>query len=44
MNDIVIQNTKIVDGTGKAAFEGDIAIKDDLIVEVGGKAGAGNAK
>ena len=32
MNDLIIQNGKIVDGTGKPAFVGDIAIKDGKIV------------
>jgi N-acyl-D-amino-acid deacylase len=33
--DLLIKNTKIVDGTGKAAFIGDIAIKGEKIVSVG---------
>ncbi len=33
--DVLIKNTKIVDGTGKAAFKGDIAIKGEKIVRVG---------
>lgn len=33
--DVIIKNAKIVDGTGKKAFRGDIAIKDDKIVAVG---------
>ncbi len=33
--DIIIKNTKIVDGTGKAALRGDIAIKGEKIVAVG---------
>ncbi len=35
MYDLIIKNTKIVDGTGKNAFMGDISIKDSIIVEVG---------
>jgi len=41
MHDQVIRNGKIVDGTGAAAFMGDIAIDGDKIASVGGKAGAG---
>lgn len=33
--DVLIKNTKIVDGTGKAAFKGNIAIKGEKIVRVG---------
>ncbi len=33
--DVLIKNTKIVDGTGKAAFKGNIAIKGEKIVAVG---------
>jgi len=33
--DMIIKNCTIVDGTGKAAFKGDIAIKGDKIVKVG---------
>ena len=39
MHDIVIRGGKIVDGTGKAAFSGDVAIEDGRIVAVGGKQG-----
>lgn len=35
MNDIIIKNTKIVDGTGEPPFMGDIAIKESKIVEIG---------
>ncbi len=35
MHDIVIRGGSIVDGAGRAAFCGDIAIAGDLIVEVG---------
>jgi N-acyl-D-aspartate/D-glutamate deacylase len=41
MHDIVIRGGKIVDGTGKAAFSGDVAIEGDRIVAVGGKQGPG---
>src|SRR5476651_1539622 len=41
MHDIVIRGGKIVDGTGAPAFEGDVAIEGDRIVQVGGKAGPG---
>jgi len=33
--DILIKDTKIVDGTGKPAFKGSIAIKGDKVVAVG---------
>jgi len=33
--DVLIKNAKIVDGTGKPAFNGDIAIKDEKIIAVG---------
>ncbi|WP_416897059.1 MAG: N-acyl-D-amino-acid deacylase family protein [Minwuia sp.] len=39
MHDLVIRGGTIVDGTGKDAFTGDIAIADGRIAEVGGKAG-----
>lgn len=35
MYDILIKNTKIVDGTGAPSYVGDIAIKDSKIVEMG---------
>jgi N-acyl-D-aspartate/D-glutamate deacylase len=41
MHDIVIRGGRIVDGTGKPAFSGDIAIEGDRIVAVGGKQGPG---
>ncbi len=41
MHDIVIRGGTIVDGTGAAAFTGDIAIDGDRIAQVGGKAGPG---
>jgi N-acyl-D-amino-acid deacylase len=39
MHDIVIRGGTIIDGTGNAAFTGDIAIAGDRIVAVGGKQG-----
>ncbi|MDQ0464347.1 N-acyl-D-aspartate/D-glutamate deacylase [Caulobacter ginsengisoli] len=41
MHDLVIRNGKVIDGTGGAAFMGDIAIEGGLIVAVGKVAGAG---
>jgi N-acyl-D-amino-acid deacylase len=40
MHDIVIRGGTIIDGTGKAAFTGDVAIADGRIAAVGGKQGA----
>lgn len=39
MHDVVIRGGTIVDGTGAAAFTGDLAIDGDRIASVGGKAG-----
>ena len=39
MHDLVIRGGLIVDGTGAAAINGDVAIRDGHIVDVGGKAG-----
>jgi N-acyl-D-aspartate/D-glutamate deacylase len=39
MHDIVIRGGTIIDGTGKAAFAGDVAIVDGRIAGVGGKRG-----
>jgi N-acyl-D-amino-acid deacylase len=39
MHDIVIRGGTIVDGTGKPAFSGDVAIADGKIAAVGGKQG-----
>ena len=39
MHDIVIRGGTIIDGTGKAAFTGDVAIAGDRIAAVGGKLG-----
>jgi N-acyl-D-amino-acid deacylase len=41
MHDIVIRGGTIVDGTGKAAFLGDVAITGGRIAAVGGKLGPG---
>jgi len=40
MHDTVIRGGTIVDGTGRQAFTGDVAIDGDRITGVGGKAGA----
>jgi len=40
MHDTVIRGGTIVDGTGRQAFTGDVAINDGRIAEVGGKAGS----
>ena len=34
MDDLIITNARIVDGTGRAAFDGDIAVRDGRIIEV----------
>ena len=39
MHDIAIRGGTIIDGTGKAAFNGDVAIADGRITAVGGKQG-----
>jgi hypothetical protein len=39
MHDIVIRGGTIIDGTGHAAFTGDVAIMGGRIAAVGGKAG-----
>jgi N-acyl-D-aspartate/D-glutamate deacylase len=41
MHDIVIRGGTIIDGTGKAAFSGDVAIAGGRIAAVGGKQGPG---
>jgi N-acyl-D-aspartate/D-glutamate deacylase len=41
MHDIVIRGGTIVDGTGKAAFTGDVAIADGRIAAVGGRQSPG---
>ena len=35
VHDLVIRNGQIVDGTGAEGFEGDIAIRDGIIQEIG---------
>jgi N-acyl-D-aspartate/D-glutamate deacylase len=40
-HDIVIRGGTVVDGTGSAAFTGDVAIDGGKITSVGGKAGPG---
>ena len=44
MHDLVIRNGKIVDGSGKPAFAGDVAIDAGIITAVGDKAGAAGAR
>jgi N-acyl-D-aspartate/D-glutamate deacylase len=39
MHDIVIRGGTIIDGTGRTAFTGDLAIEEGRIAAVGGKAG-----
>ncbi|MGH0032617.1 MAG: D-aminoacylase, partial [Myxococcota bacterium] len=41
MHDLVIRGGTIVDGSGEAAREGDLAIDGDRITEVGSGVGAG---
>ncbi|MBX6373545.1 MAG: amidohydrolase family protein [Acetobacteraceae bacterium] len=41
MHTTVIRGGTIVDGTGRPAFTGDVALDGDRIVQVGGKAGPG---
>jgi len=41
MHELVIRDARIVDGTGAAAFHGDVAVAGGRIVQVGGKAGPG---
>lgn len=41
MHDTVIRGGTVVDGTGKPAYTGDIAIDGSKIAQVGGKAGPG---
>ena len=33
MHDLVIRNGRVVDGTGRAAFHADVAVRDGRIVE-----------
>ena len=39
MHDTVIRSGTIVDGSGKPAYTGDVALEGGKIVQVGGKAG-----
>lgn len=40
MHDLVLKDATIVDGTGRAAFSGDVAVSGERIVEVGRVSGA----
>lgn len=40
MFDLVIRGARIVDGSGAPAFDGDVAVRDGRIAEVGGRLGA----
>ena len=35
MDDLIITNAQIVDGTGQPSFHGDVAVKDGRFTEVG---------
>ena len=35
MNDILIRNGTVVDGTGAPAFKADVRVRDGVIAEVG---------
>lgn len=39
MFDLIIRNANIVDGSGNSAFNGDVGVSGERIVEVGGKLG-----
>ena len=41
MFDLVVRNGKVVDGTGREAFEADVAVRDGRIAEVGRGVGRG---
>ena len=41
MYDLVIRNAQIVDGTGRPAFPGDLAVSKGKIVAVGAVSAAG---
>ena len=34
-HDLIIKNGNIIDGTGSAAYSGDISIKDGIITAIG---------
>lgn len=38
MLDTVVRGGSVVDGSGRAAFTGDVGIQDGRVVEVGGNA------
>ena len=42
--DLVVRHGRIVDGSGKPAFEGDVAVRDGRIVAVGKVTGAGRTE
>ena len=42
MHDLIIQNARVVDGTGRAAFEGDVVVDDGRITAVTGPGEAGS--
>jgi N-acyl-D-aspartate/D-glutamate deacylase len=44
MHDLIIENARICDGTGKPSFYGNVAVKDGLIVAVGKGNGEAAAK
>ena len=44
MHDIVVRDGTIIDGTGRPAFTGDVAVEGKRIAAVGGKAGPGRGE
>ena len=44
MHDLVIRNGRIIDGSGKPGYLGDVTVEAGKIVAVGGKAGVGAAR
>lgn len=44
MDDFIIKNVRIIDGTGSPWFYGSVAVKDGVIVKVGGHVDEGAAK